>query len=71
MNDITLEKLIETFTKHAEKYEEKNQKSKDNFTMYFPDEEFPEWMQTDFNLPSALKYLCEEIKAIKEKIDIK
>jgi hypothetical protein len=60
-NEYTLDFLIETFKRHKEQYDKESEEIKEKC----PDSP----LLQDFNLPKALKTICEEIKLLKQKDD--
>jgi len=64
-NDYRIEKLSETFSKHADIAEADNQSSIKNYRESFPRSDIPEWMENPFNISRALSVMAAEIESLK------
>jgi len=64
---MTLEELIESFDRHDKQFIRDKEREIKAFKKEFPDSKEPEHFKYDFSLPAALRDMCKEILALKNK----
>jgi len=69
MKDMSLKSLQKIFTEHSEKYREENKSRLKRYEEDFPDEDIPEGLLNDFDLPQALAFMCKELIEINKSLD--
>ena len=65
---LTIEDLIDIFSRHAVKSEENQKRLRREFWENNPGEVYPENLSDEFNLPMSLAVMCIEIKELKEMV---
>lgn len=65
---MDIKSLIKTFSKHETHAIKDRQKMMRDFIKNYPGEKIPEHIKEDFNLPAALRLMCEEILKLKEML---
>jgi hypothetical protein len=68
MNDkkYYIEKLIETFENHSQKFDIQQKELIKKYRENYPDTPLPEHFCYDFSISKALKSMCEEIQKLRE-----
>lgn len=61
-----LEEIFKTFTSHIEESDRISEECIQRFKEYNPDKPVPDHMNRDFNFPSAMACICQEIMKLKE-----
>lgn len=69
MDPYSIKELINTFDSHDNQYQESQKELIKNWNENNPDEEPPAYLASDFSVARALKLMCQEILALKEKTD--
>jgi hypothetical protein len=65
---MNIKELVQTFSDHEIEAEEVNQANLIAFVQDNPGQEIPEYMKGDFNFARAMRFICQEIVLIKEKL---
>lgn len=68
---MDIKSLLKVFSDHEAQAKEGFEENVKSFLKSNPGQELPEHMSDCFNLPAALKVICEEIVLIKEKLGMK